>query len=98
MDIALAAYNGATSEKLKVRRRMVLSIEQSESAQGVCDYLTKHLSPGDYYLRGTSQSQWVGAELGRLGLQEGQAVAAQDFRAIAHNRKPGTRQRLTVRD
>ena len=77
---------------------MVLSIEQSESEQAACDYLTTHLSPGDYYLRGMSQSQWFGKELGRLGLQEGQEVAAKDFRRLAQNRKPGTRQRLTVRD
>ncbi len=76
----------------------MLSIVPSESAQAACDYLTKHLMPGDYYLRGKSQSQWFGKELGRLGLAEGQEVAAKDFRAIANNRMPGTRQRLTVRD
>ena len=58
---------------------MVLSIEPSKSAQAACDYLTKHLMPGDYYLQGNSQSQWFGKELGRLGLTEAQEVEAKDF-------------------
>src|SRR5438094_6028569 len=55
---------------------MVLCIEQSKSATAARDYFTKHLAPGDYYLRGTttSLSQWLGKELGRLGLAEGQEV------------------------
>ena len=40
----------------------------------------------------------VRQELERLGLQEGQDVAAKDFRAIAMNRVPGSGERLTVRD
>ena len=78
---------------------MVLCIEPSKSAQAARDYFTKHLAPGDYYLRGTTAlSQWYGKELGRVGLAEGQEVTAKDFGAIADNTMPGTGERLTVRD
>jgi conjugative relaxase-like TrwC/TraI family protein len=78
---------------------MVLCIEQSKSAAAARDYFTKHLAPGDYYVRGShSLSQWFGKELARVGLKEGQEVTAKDFGAIASNRMPGTGERLTVLD
>jgi conjugative relaxase-like TrwC/TraI family protein len=76
---------------------VALKITMSKSADAAKKYFAEHLRPSDYLSQGGARpGQWVGQGAERLGLAGG--VAAKDFRALAGNRRPGTKQRLTVRD
>src|SRR5947209_8014496 len=76
---------------------MALKITMSESGAAAKKYFADHLRASDYLSQDDARPGiWFGKGAARLGL-EGE-VAARDFAALADNKHPGTRKRLTVRD
>jgi TrwC relaxase len=72
----------------------MLDITPSKSGASAVRYFDDSLSLGDYY--GIAEpGQWHGLGAARLGLHG--KVSRQDFADLALNRKPGTKDRLTIR-
>jgi conjugative relaxase-like TrwC/TraI family protein len=65
---------------------------------GAEGYFDEHLSQNDYYAAGEVRpGQWIGRGAERLGLQPGQAVSREQFKALCENQNPETSERLTQR-
>ena len=61
-------------------------------------YFDEHLSHNDYYTQNESQAgHWIGAELERLQLKEGDLVTREAFLAFCDHRHPATGEALTPR-
>lgn len=61
-------------------------------------YFNEHLTQNDYYSQGELQpGRWIGRELDRLGLKEGDSVSREVFLAFCDNRHPVTGETLTPR-
>ena len=59
------------------------------------EYFDEHLSVNDYYTaEDLRPSQWIGRGAEQLGLQQGQTVTREVFRALCDNLHPQTGQRL----
>lgn len=75
----------------------MLRITVSKNASAAVEYFNKALSKEDYY---STQSEVKGTWHGKIAkdLNLDKTVSEQDFSSIAHNRKPGTEEKLTPRD
>src|ERR1017187_680465 len=61
-------------------------------------YFDEHLSHNDYYTQNESQAgHWIGADLERLQLKEGDLVTREAFLSFCDHRHPVTGEALTPR-
>ncbi len=76
----------------------MLTIAVRKDAEGVKKYFKEHLLKGDYYTEQSRvQGKWFGKTADFLGLKNLDAIAQEDFSALADGLHPQTKKQLAIR-